>query len=206
MKKLILIVLCLAMAIMPGCAAQKAAEPAASADGNTNPIATITMEDGGVIKAELYPEIAPNTVANFVELANSGFYDGLIFHRVIPGFMIQGGCPEGTGYGDPGYSIKGEFTANGFKNDLKHTRGVLSMARQAWPYDSAGSQFFIMHVDYPYLDDQYAAFGKVIEVIEVVDKIASVKTNAGDKPLEDVVIKSIAVDTKGVEYKAEKIK
>ena len=148
-----------------------------------NPIVTIQMKDGGIMKAELYPEIAPETVKNFVDLASKGFYNGLIFHRVIPGFMIQGGDPEGTGMGGPGYSIKGEFTANGFRNDLKHTRGVLSMARAMDP-NSAGSQFFIMHEDSPHLDGQYAAFGKLIEGIEVVDKIASVRTDYQDRPLE----------------------
>ena len=148
-----------------------------------NPIVTIQMKDGGVMKAELYPEIAPETVKNFVDLASKGFYNGLIFHRIIPGFMIQGGDPEGTGMGGPGYKIKGEFTANGFRNDLKHTRGVLSMARAMDP-NSAGSQFFIMHEDSPHLDGQYAAFGKLIEGIEVVDKIASVRTDYQDRPLE----------------------
>ena len=148
-----------------------------------NPIVTIQMKDGGVMKAELYPEIAPETVKNFVDLASKGFYNGLIFHRVIPGFMIQGGDPEGTGMGGPGYKIKGEFTANGFRNDLKHTRGVLSMARAMDP-NSAGSQFFIMHEDSPHLDGQYAAFGKLIEGIEVVDQIASVRTDYQDRPLE----------------------
>lgn len=148
-----------------------------------NPIVTIQMKDGGVMKAELYPDIAPVTVQNFVDLASQGFYNGLIFHRVISGFMIQGGDPDGIGTGGPGYCIKGEFAANGFKNDLKHTRGVLSMARASDP-DSAGSQFFIMHEDAPFLDGQYAAFGKLIEGIEEVDKIASVKTNYNDRPLE----------------------
>ncbi|MBR3461242.1 MAG: peptidylprolyl isomerase [Clostridiales bacterium] len=157
-----------------------------------NPIVTIQMKDGGIMKAELYPDIAPATVKNFVDLASKGFYNGLIFHRVISGFMIQGGDPEGTGMGGPGYSIKGEFTANGFRNDLKHTRGVLSMARSMDP-DSAGSQFFIMHADYPYLDGQYAAFGKLIEGIEVVDKIASVKTDYNDRPYEDQVIDFMTV-------------
>ena len=164
-----------------------------------NPIVTITMEDGGVMKAELYPEIAPNTVNNFISLVKKGFYDGLIFHRVIPGFMIQCGDPQGTGMGGPGYSIKGEFSLNGFQNDLKHTRGVLSMARAMDP-NSAGSQFFIMHVDYPYLDGQYAAFGKVTEGLEVIDKIASVPTDPGDKPLQDQRIKSMTVDLGGVDY------
>ena len=157
-----------------------------------NPIVTIQMKDGGVMKAELYPEIAPETVKNFVDLASKGFYNGLIFHRVIPGFMIQGGDPEGTGMGGPGYKIKGEFRANGFRNDLKHTRGVLSMARAMDP-DSAGSQFFIMHEDYPSLDGQYAAFGKLIEGIEVVDKIASVRTDYMDKPLEPQQIEFMTV-------------
>ena len=148
-----------------------------------NPVVTIKMKDGGIIKAELYPEIAPISSENFVKLVKQGFYDGLIFHRVIRGFMIQGGCPNGTGMGGPGYSIKGEFSANGVKNDLKHTRGVLSMARAMDP-NSAGSQFFIMHQDAPHLDGQYAAFGKLIEGIEVVDKIASVRTDYQDRPLE----------------------
>ena len=157
-----------------------------------NPIVTIQMKDGGVMKVELYPEIAPITVKNFSDLASKGFYNGLIFHRVISGFMIQGGDPEGTGAGGPGYCIKGEFRANGVKNDLKHTRGVISMARTMVP-DSAGSQFFIMHEDYPSLDGQYAAFGKVIEGIEVVDKIASVKTDYNDRPYEDQVIEFMTV-------------
>ena len=157
-----------------------------------NPIVTIQMKDGGVMKAELYPDIAPITVKNFVDLAAKGFYNGLIFPRVIPDFMIQGGDPEGTGMGGPGYCIKGEFRANGVKNDLKHTRGVLSMARANDP-DSAGSQFFIMHADYPYLDGQYAAFGKLIEGIEVVDKIASVRTDYNDRPLEPQQIEFMTV-------------
>ena len=161
-----------------------------------NPIVTITMENGSVMKAELYPDIAPNTVRNFVDLINRGFYDGLIFHRVIPGFMIQGGCPEGTGMGGPGYSIKGEFTNNGFKNNLKHTKGVLSMARAMHP-DSAGSQFFIMVADAPHLDGQYASFGKVIEGLEVADDIVSKKTDVYDRPYEDQVIKTITVDMQG---------
>ncbi|MDD7463071.1 MAG: peptidylprolyl isomerase [Anaerococcus sp.] len=161
-----------------------------------NPIVTFEMEDGGVFKAELYPEIAPNTVKNFISLINHGFYDGVIFHRVIPGFMIQGGDPEGTGMGGPGYAIKGEFTSNGFKNDLKHERGVLSMARTMMP-NSAGSQFFVMHKDSPHLDGEYAAFGKVIEGMEEVDKIASQKTNYADKPKEDQVIEKVTVETFG---------
>ena len=157
-----------------------------------NPIITIQMKDGGVMKAELYPEIAPETVKNFVELASKGFYNGLIFHRVIPNFMIQCCDPQSTGMCGPGYTIKGEFTANGFRNDLKHTRGVLSMARAMDP-NSAGSQFFIMHADYPSLDGQYAAFGKLIEGIEVVDKIASVKTDYNDRPYEDQQIEFMTV-------------
>ena len=177
----------------------------AVAEEAEHPIATIEMEDGGVMRLELYPEIAPNTVANFIELANAGFYDGLIFHRVIAGFMVQGGDPTGTGMGGPGYDIVGEFAANGFENDLSHTRGVISMARAQHP-DSAGSQFFIMHADAPYLDGQYAAFGKVIEGIEVVDAIASARTDSFDRPVEDQVIRSVSVDTHGVAYVAEKIK
>jgi peptidyl-prolyl cis-trans isomerase B (cyclophilin B) len=157
-----------------------------------NPIITIQMKNGGIMKAELYPEIAPETVKNFVDLAAKGFYNGLIFHRVIPGFMIQGGDPQGTGMGGPGYTIKGEFSANGFKNDLKHTRGVLSMARAMDP-NSAGSQFFIMHEDSPHLDGQYAAFGKLIEGIEVVDEIASVRTDYNDRPLEPQQIEFMTV-------------
>ena len=168
------------------------------------PIATIEMENGDVMKLELYPDVAPNTVANFIELANAGFYDGLIFHRVIPGFMIQGGDPTGTGMGGPGYGIKGEFAANGFENNLSHERGVISMARAGDP-DSAGSQFFIMHADYPALDGNYAAFGRVTEGIEAVDHVAEVQTGKNDRPVEDQVIKSIRVETNGVEYKAEKI-
>lgn len=157
-------------------------------------IATIEMEDGGIIKLELYPDIAPQTVRNFVSLARKGFYDGLTFHRIIPGFMIQGGDPNGNGSGGPGYCIKGEFTINGFENDLKHTRGVISMARLNKPYDSAGSQFFIMHADAPHLDGAYAAFGMVIEGMDVVDRIASVDCNPiNNHPYEDVVIKSITI-------------
>ncbi|MBR3537302.1 MAG: peptidylprolyl isomerase, partial [Oscillospiraceae bacterium] len=151
------------------------------------------MENGKKIKIELYPEIAPITVANFEKLVNQGFYNGLIFHRVIPGFMIQGGCPEGTGMGGPGWNIKGEFSSNGVKNDLKHTRGVISMARSMRP-DSAGSQFFIMHEDAPHLDGQYAAFGKVVEGIEVVDEIAGVETDYADKPLTAQVMKSVTIE------------
>jgi len=176
----------------------------AFAEAGALPIATIEMANGDVMKLELYPDIAPNTVANFIELANAGFYDGLIFHRVIPGFMIQGGDPTGTGMGGPGYVIRGEFAANGLENSLSHERGVISMARAQHP-DSAGSQFFIMHADYPALDGQYAAFGRVIEGIEAVDHVAAVQTDADDRPAEDQVIKSIRVETHGVEYTAEKI-
>ena len=165
----------------------------------SNPMVTIEMENGDIIKAELYPEVAPNTVNNFLSLASRGFYDGLIFHRVIKGFMIQGGDPEGTGMGGPGYEIRGEFSQNGFQNDLKHTKGVLSMARTQVP-DSAGSQFFIMHEDSPFLDGQYAAFGMVIEGLDVVDKIASVRTDWGDRPLKEQKIKKMTVETFGVEY------
>ena len=164
-----------------------------------NPVVTITMENGDVIKAELYPEVAPNTVNNFISLVKKGYYDGLIFHRVIRGFMIQGGCPQGTGMGGPGYSIKGEFSQNGFKNDLKHTEGVLSMARSMMP-NSAGSQFFIMHKDAPHLDGAYAAFGKVTEGMNVVNKIAEERTDYSDRPLKTQKIKSMTVDTFGVEY------
>ncbi len=194
MKKWLALALCAALLALFG----------ALAEENSNPVVTITMESGGVIVAELYPDVAPNTVANFVELASSGFYDGTLFHRVIPGFVIQGGDPTGTGMGGPGYAIKGEFSSNGFENPLKHTRGVLSMARAMAP-DSAGSQFFIMHADYPPLDGQYAAFGMVLEGLDVVDAIATTETDASDRPLEDQVIQSITVDTKGVEYTVEKL-
>ena len=166
-----------------------------------NPIVTIEMNDGQIIKAELYPEIAPNTVNNFVSLVSSGYYNGICFHRVISGFMIQGGDPKGTGTGGPGYCIKGEFTQNGFKNDLRHTRGVLSMARTMMP-NSAGSQFFIMHEDAPGLDGQYASFGKVIEGLEVVDSIANCETDWSDRPLEEKIMKKVTVETFGVEYPA----
>ena len=165
----------------------------------SNPIVTIEMENGDLIKAELYPEVAPNTVNNFISLINKGFYDGVIFHRVIPGFMIQGGDPQGTGTGGPGYSIRGEFTSNRFLNELKHTRGVLSMARTMDP-NSAGSQFFIMHEDAPHLDGEYAAFGKVIEGMEAVDRIASTRTNYNDKPRINQTMKKVTVETFGVDY------
>ncbi len=184
---------------------QQPAQPAqnettTTEEGTMNkPIATITMKDGGVMKLELYPDVAPNTVKNFISLANSGFYDGLTFHRIIAGFMIQGGDPLGNGMGGPDYSIKGEFASNGFENNLNHTRGVISMARAQNP-DSAGSQFFIMHVDYPYLDGQYASFGMMTEGFTVLDKIATVQTDRNDKPVNPVVIDTIRVETFGVDY------
>lgn len=166
-----------------------------------NPIVTFEMENGDIMKAELYPEIAPNTVNNFISLVQNGFYDGLIFHRVIRGFMIQGGCPDGTGMGGPGYTIKGEFSQNGFANDLRHTEGVLSMAR-AMHADSAGSQFFIMHKNSPHLDGAYAAFGKITEGMDIVNKIAETATDYSDRPLEEQKMKKVTVDTMGVEYPA----
>ena len=166
-----------------------------------NPIVTFEMENGDIMKAELYPEIAPNTVNNFISLVQNGFYDGLISHRVIRGFMIQGGCPDGTGMGGPGYTIKGEFSQNGFANDLRHTEGVLSMARAMHP-DSAGSQFFIMHKNSPHLDGAYAAFGKITEGMDIVNKIAETATDYSDRPLEEQKMKKVTVDTMGVEYPA----
>ena len=165
----------------------------------SNPIITISMKNGDVMKAELYPEIAPNTVNNFISLANKGFYNGLIFHRVIRGFMIQGGCPDGTGMGGPGYCIKGEFAQNGFNNDLSHTPGVLSMARAMNP-NSAGSQFFIMHKTANYLDGQYAAFGKITDGMDIINKIAETQTSYNDRPVEPQVIASITVETFGTDY------
>lgn len=164
-----------------------------------NPVVTIEMVDGGIMKIELYPDIAPNTVNSFISLVNKGFYNGIIFHRVIPGFMIQGGDPEGIGMGGPGYSIRGEFNSNGFKNDLKHSRGVLSMARSS-DRNSAGSQFFIMVENAPHLDGEYAAFGKVIEGMEVADKIVSAKRDRSDKPLEEQKMKNVSVELFGREY------
>lgn len=166
-----------------------------------NPIVTFEMENGKIMKAELYPEIAPNTVKNFISLINKGFYNGLIFHRVIPGFMIQGGCPEKSGMGGPGYSIKGEFSGNGFNNSLKHSTGVLSMARSQHP-NSAGSQFFIMVADAPHLDGQYASFGKLIEGQDVANEIVATKTDYRDRPYEDQVMKTVTVETFGDEYSA----
>lgn len=171
-----------------------------------NPVATITMQNGGVIKVELYPDVAPNTVKNFIHLANSGFYDGVIFHRVIEGFMIQGGDPDGAGTGGPGYRIRGEFSNNRHENDLSHQRGVISMARQGNPYvpasayNTAGSQFFIMHADNDFLDGDYAAFGKVVEGMDIVDAIASCATDASDRPLEEQAMESVRVETFGVDY------
>ena len=164
-----------------------------------NPIVTFEMENGDIMKAELYPKIAPNTVNNFISLVQKGYYDGLTFHRVIRGFMIQGGCPDGTGMGGPGYNIKGEFNQNGFTNNLKHTAGVLSMARAMDP-DSAGSQFFIMHKDADHLDGAYAAFGQIIQGMDVVDKIAKTDTDYNDRPLDKQKMKKVSVDTKGIEY------
>lgn len=164
-----------------------------------NPIVTIKISNGDIMKAELYPDLAPNTVKNFISLINKGFYNGLTFHRIIPGFVIQGGCPNGTGTGNPGYSIKGEFEINGFKNDIKHTNGVLSMARAMDP-DSAGSQFFIMVGDAPHLDRQYAAFGKIIEGLDIANEMTKVKTDYRDKPIEDIVMEEVKVDTFGKEY------
>lgn len=166
---------------------------------NNNPIVTFEMKDGDVFYVELYPDVAPNTVNNFISLVKKGFYNGLCFHRVIEGFMIQGGDPKGNGTGGPGYTIRGEFSKNGFKNDLKHKRGVISMARSMMP-NSAGSQFFIIHADAPHLDGQYAAFGQVIDGMDVIDKIAEVNVDYNDKPLRDQVIKTVTVDTNGVEY------
>ena len=168
--------------------------------GTSNPVAVITVKNLGKITVELYYEKAPNTVKNFISLANKGFYDGLTFHRVISGFMIQGGCPEGTGTGNPGYGIVGEFAANGIENDIVHTRGVISMARGSYSYDSAGSQFFIMHEDATHLDGQYAAFGMLIDGMDIVDQIAASETDYNDKPLKDVVIESVVVYTQGKTY------
>jgi peptidyl-prolyl cis-trans isomerase B (cyclophilin B) len=198
---LMAIFLCLALAACTG--SNKSSDSGSSKtvdySNDTNPVAEIVMSDGSVVKVELYPEAAPNTVNNFIYLANSGFYDGLTFHRIIPGFMIQGGDPKGDGTGGPGYSIAGEFKDNGFENNLKHTRGVISMAR-AQSYDSAGSQFFIMVADAKSLDGQYAAFGKVTEGIEVVDKIVGAERDSNDKPLESIVMRKVTVDLKGKTY------
>lgn len=217
-KNSILIFTLLSLAIIAvGCSNPSKKEETSSSSQNTkkfqesikdkkNPIVTIEMEDGAKIKIELYPQTAPNTVKNFVSIAQGGFYDGKIFHRVIPGFMIQGGSPDGSGIGGPGYSIKGEFTENGFRNDLKHTRGVISMARRDTP-DSAGSQFFIMAADSPSLDGKYASFGKVLEGMDEVDKIVSTPRSSADKPLKEQKMKKVTVETFGVNYgEVEKIK
>ncbi len=198
LKRLIALVLLACVCLCAGCKSEPKEEI-------PNPIVTITMENGDKMTLELYPNIAPNTVANFVTLAQEGFYDGLIFHRVIAGFVIQAGCPDGDGYGGPGYRIKGEFSANGFTNNLKHDRGVISMARSQ-DYDSAGSQFFIMHANSSNLDGQYAAFGKIIdsESLTTLDKIAATPTDSKDKPLIEQRIATITVDTKGYEYKVVK--
>lgn len=195
MKKIIAIILATAMLslMLIACSEQAANDDEKGENMNEQIIATIEMQDGGIIKLELYEDIAPETVRNFVSLARSGFYDGLTFHRIIPGFMIQGGDPMDDGTGGPGYCIKGEFSENGFENTLKHTRGVISMARRSYPLDSAGSQFFIMHADASYLDGSYAAFGKVIEGMDVVDAIAAVNCDANDHPYDDVIIKSITI-------------
>ena len=204
-KKLLAVLAALLIVLIAGAVIASEMNNRVEYRDKNDPVATITMQNGKKIVVELYPDKAPNTVANFIELANSGYYDGLIFHRVIPNFMIQGGDPDGNGTGGPGYAIKGEFAANGFANDLPHERGVISMAR-ANPYDSAGSQFFIMHKDTASLNGLYAAFGKVVKGMETVDAIAAVQTDPkNDKPLTDQVMKSVRVDTKGVEYTAEKI-
>ena len=214
--KLMLVTLVMTSLVLVGCGTSKsntnktekkdATSSSESNDTNSSetnkslPLATITVEGYGVMEAELYPEIAPNTVNNFIDLSNKGFYNNLKFHRIIKDFMIQGGDPKGDGTGGPGYSIEGEFTSNGFANSLKHTKGVLSMARSQDP-NSAGSQFFIMTKEASHLDGEYAAFGKVISGLDVLEKIGSVETGSNDKPKEDVVIKSITVDTKGITYK-----
>ena len=214
--KLILVTLIMTSLVLVGCGTSKSntnkttendtksssesSETNSSEANKSLPLATISVEGYGVIEAELYPEIAPNTVNNFIDLSNKGFYNNLTFHRIIKDFMIQGGDPKGDGTGGPGYSIEGEFTSNGFANSLKHTKGVLSMARSQDP-NSAGSQFFIMTKEASHLDGEYAAFGKVISGLDVLEKIENVKTDSNDKPKEDVVIKSITVDTKGITYK-----
>ncbi|UPK45127.1 MULTISPECIES: peptidylprolyl isomerase [Paenibacillus] len=196
------LILAMLLIVISGCGrpSSGATETVPTPPEGPNPVATIEMQDGQKIVIELYPEIAPNTVYNFISLANKGFYDGLIFHRVIPGFMIQGGDPNGNGTGGPGYAIKGEFTSNGHKNHLNHTRGVISMARESDNLDSAGSQFFIMLADADYLDNQYATFGKVSEGMDVVDGIAAQQIGAKDKPVTDQVMKKVTVDTHGLEY------
>ncbi len=206
MKKFIVLLLAALLCLSLACSKSKTDAAANTAEtkeetnvDKTHPIATITMKDGGVIKLELYPEVAPESVKNFISLANSGFYDGLIFHRVILGFMIQGGDPLGKGTGGPGYAIKGEFAANGVQNDISHVRGVLSMARSS-AYDSGGSQFFIVQADSTYLDGQYAAFGRVISGLDVVDKIAKTTTDSKNKPYKDQTMATVRVETWGVDY------
>ena len=209
MKRLICTIIILALLLPLGCSANGAksqSEETPAMQEQKNPVATIEMENGGIIKIELYPNIAENTVKNFISLANSGFYDGVIFHRVIEGFMIQGGDPTGTGTGGPGYRIKGEFSNNNHENNLSHTRGVISMARQGNPYfpaaayNTAGSQFFIMHADSDFLDKDYAAFGEVIEGMDVVDAIVTTDTDRNDKPLTEQRMKTVRVETFGVDY------
>nr|WP_317331605.1 peptidylprolyl isomerase [uncultured Romboutsia sp.] len=200
-KKIFLVSLLVSSLALVGCSSKDSSSDEVRTPPKELPIATIVVKDFGTIEAELYPHIAPNTVNNFISLANSGFYDGLTFHRIIKDFMIQGGDPDGTGMGGPGYSIYGEFTNNEFKNDLAHTEGILSMARSQ-NKDSAGSQFFIVTKDAPHLDGEYASFGKIIKGMDIVHKIENVETDASDKPVKDVVIESIKVDTKGVKYKA----
>ncbi|MEG1312499.1 MAG: peptidylprolyl isomerase [Romboutsia sp.] len=205
-KTLVIITSVIALSLMIGCSKKVETTNEPIDPPKELPIATIKVKDYGTIEAELYPHLAPNTVNNFIELANEKFYDGLIFHRVVKDFVLQGGDPEGTGMGGPGYSIKGEFEDNGFKNDIKHQKGILSMARSQQP-DSGGSQFFIVTKDASNLDKQYAAFGKVISGMNIVDKINNVEVGSNDKPVKNVVIESIRVDTKGIDYKkAEKIK
>lgn len=199
-KKTFLASLLVATLALVGCSSKATVNDEARTPPKELPIATIVIKDLGTIEAELYPHIAPNTVNNFISLANSSFYDGLTFHRVIKDFMIQGGDPEGTGMGGPGYSIYGEFTNNKFKNDLSHTEGILSMARSQ-NKNSAGSQFFIVTKDAPHLDGEYASFGKVIKGMDIVHKIENVETDSNDKPVNNIIIESIKVDTKGVEYK-----
>lgn len=205
-KKLTLLILgsIVCFGILAGCSGKKENDKVESSSHEKNPIATINIKDFGTVKVELYPNVAPNTVDNFVSLANKGYYDGLIFHRIIDGFMIQGGDPTGTGTGGPGYTIEGEFSKNGFKNDLKHEKGVISMARTNSP-DTAGSQFFIMTEDAVHLDGQYAAFGKVIEGLDVIEKVGKVQTGANDKPVSDVIIESITIDSMGEEYSEPQI-
>lgn len=203
MKHYLMVSILILSLMISGCSLIKekdTKDPAASPGTNNNPIVSLEIKDRGTIKIELYPDIASNTVNSFINLVNDGFYDGVIFHRVIPDFMIQGGDPEGTGKGGPGYSIKGEFTNNNFDNPLKHTRGVISMARSPYSNDSAGSQFFIIVADSPHLDNDYASFGKVIEGMEIADEIVSVNRNKDDKPDKDEIISKATVETFGVDY------